>query len=88
LLQGLARGRKEALTIFLPSGMTTDDVAAFLQKTPKTESIPYDAVRLAATSPTGSVLFWGLRKRALFCRRFQSKKNMLPAGTKRNRCFR
>jgi len=53
LLQGLALRKEDALTIFLPSGMTTDDVAAFLQKTPKTESIPYDAVRLAATSPTG-----------------------------------
>jgi hypothetical protein len=37
LLQGLGARQDDALTIFLPSGMTTDDVAAFLQKTPKTE---------------------------------------------------
>ena len=64
-LQGLANQKEDALTVFLPSGMTTDEVAAFLQKTPKTESIPYDAVRLAATSLTGSVLFWGISQKSI-----------------------
>jgi len=68
--------------------MTTDDVAVFLPENSENRRFPIDAVRLAATSPTGSVLFWGLRKRALFYRRFRLKKNMLPADMKRNRFLR
>ena len=58
LLHKLETGGEDAVSILLPSGMTTEDVSAFLQNTPQAQAIPYDAVRLAATSPTGSVLFW------------------------------
>ena len=43
LLHRLEACNENAISIFLPSGMTTDEVTAFLQKAPKTESIPYDA---------------------------------------------
>jgi peptide subunit release factor 1 (eRF1) len=79
-LSALANKKEEALTIFLPSGMTTDEVAAFLQKTPKTESIPYDAVRLAATSPTGSVLFWGSTQKSMVLPPFPIKEKYVTGG--------
>ncbi|MGA9696792.1 MAG: Vms1/Ankzf1 family peptidyl-tRNA hydrolase [Dehalococcoidales bacterium] len=79
-LQGLANQKADALTVFLPSGMTTDEVAAFLQKTPKTESIPYDAVRLAATSPTGSVLFWGISQKSIISPPFPIKEKYITGG--------
>ena len=80
LLRGLAARQEDSLTIFLPSGMTTDDVAVFLQKTPKTESIPYDAVRLAATSPTGSVLFWGATQKSIILPPFPIKEKYVAGG--------
>ncbi len=80
LLQGLANKKEDALTVFLPSGMTTDEVAAFLQKTPKTESIPYDAVRLAATAPTGSVLFWGISQKSIISPPFPIKEKYITGG--------
>jgi peptide subunit release factor 1 (eRF1) len=60
--------------------MTTDEVTAFLQKAPKTESIPYDAVRLAATSPTGSVLYWGPTQKYLISPSFPQKEKYVTNG--------
>ena len=73
LLHRLEMCNEDAISIFLPSGMTTEEVAAFLRSTPKTESIPYDAVRLAATSPTGSVLYWRPTQKYLISPPFPQK---------------
>ena len=60
--------------------MTTEDVTAFFQKTPKTQSIPYDAVRLAATSPTGSVIFWGVTQKCIILPPFPLKEKYITNG--------
>ena len=65
LLHRLETYNDEAITIFLPSGLSTESISAFFQKTQKTQSIPYDAIRLAAVSPTGSILFRGLTQKYL-----------------------
>ena len=80
LLHRLEACKEEATSIFLPSGMTTEEVSAFLRKTPKTESIPYDTVRLAATSPTGSILFWGLTQKYLISPPFPQKEKYVTNG--------
>ena len=80
LLHRLEACNENAISIFLPSGMTTEEVTAFLQKTPKTETIPYDAVRLAATSPTGSALFWGQNQKYLISPPFPQKEKYVTNG--------
>jgi hypothetical protein len=80
LLHRLEMCNEEAISIFLPSGMPTEDVTAFLQKTPKTESIPYDAIRFAATSPTGSVLYWGKTQKYLVSPPFPQKDKYVTNG--------
>ena len=80
LLHRLETYNEDVITIFLPSGMTTDDVTAFLQKTPNTQSIPYDAVRLAATSPTGSVLFWGVTQKYIIVPSFPLREKYITNG--------
>ena len=76
----LETSSEDAISIFLPSGMTTEEVLDFLQKTPKTQSIPYDAVRLAATSPTGSVLFWGIKQKCIILPPFPLKEKYITNG--------
>ena len=80
LLHRLATCAEEAVSIYLPSGMTTDDVTAFLRSTPKTQSIPYDAVRLAATSPTGSVLYWGTMQKCIILPPFPLREKYITNG--------
>ena len=80
LLQRLESGKEDAISILLPSGMTTEEVSVFLQKTPQTQSIPYDAVRLAATSPTGSVLFWGVTQKSIILPPFPLKEKYITNG--------
>ena len=80
LLDRLEICNEDALTIFLPAGMTTEEVSVFLQKTPKTQSIPYDAVRLAATSHTGSVLFWGTTQKCIILQPFPLKEKYITNG--------
>jgi peptide subunit release factor 1 (eRF1) len=80
LLQRLASGKEDAISILLPSGMTTEEVSLFLQKTPQTQSIPYDAVRLAATSPTGSVIFWGAAQKSIILPPFPLKEKYITNG--------
>ena len=80
LLQRLENGKEDAISILLPSGMTTEEVSVFLQKTPQTQSIPYDAVRLAATSPTGSVLFWGVTQKSIILPPFPLKEKYITNG--------
>jgi len=80
LLHRLETCEEDAISIFLPSGMTTEEVTIFLQKTPKTESIPYDAVRIIATSPTGSVLYWGPTQQYLISPPFPQKEKYVTNG--------
>ena len=80
LLHRLEIISEDALTIFLPAGMMTDEVNNFLQKTTKTQSIPYDAVRLAATSPTGSALFWGIKQKCIILPPFPLKEKYITNG--------
>ena len=80
LLRRLETCKEEAISIFLPSGMTTDEVTAFQRSAPKTESIPYDAVRLAANSPTGSVLYWGQNQKYLISPPFPQKEKYITDG--------
>ena len=80
LLHRLETYNDEAITIFLPPGISTDAISAFFQKTQKTQSIPYDAVRLAATSPTGSMLFWGLTQKYLVSPPFPVKEQYIING--------
>jgi hypothetical protein len=80
LLHRLETCEEEAITTFLPSGMTTEEVTAFLRSASKAESIPYDAVRLAATSPTGSVLFWGATQKYIISPPFPQKEKYVTSG--------
>ena len=80
LLQRLESGKEDAISILLPSGMTTEEVSVFLQKTPQTQTIPYDAVRLAATSPTGSVIFWGAAQKNIILPPFPLKEKYITNG--------
>ena len=80
LLYSLETCKEKAISIFLPSGMTTEDVTIFLRSAPKTESIPYDAVRLVATSPTGSVLYWGPTQKYLISPPFPQKEKYITNG--------
>jgi hypothetical protein len=80
LLHRLETYNDEAITIFLPPGISADAISAFFQKTQKTQSIPYDAVRLAATSPTGSMLFWGLTQKYLVSPPFPVKEQYIING--------
>ena len=80
LLHRLEACKEEATSIFLPSGMTTEEVTAFFQKMPKTETIPYDVVRLIATSPTGSVLYWGQTQKYLISPSFPQKEKYVTNG--------
>ena len=70
----------DAISVYLPAGMMTDEVNNFLQKTTKTQSIPYDAVRLAATSPTGSALFWGIKQKCIILPPFPLKEKYITNG--------
>jgi peptide subunit release factor 1 (eRF1) len=80
LLHRLETSDEDAISIFLPSGMPTEEVTTFLQKTPKAESIPYDAVRIAATSPTGSGLYWGRTQKYLISPPFPQKEKYVANG--------
>ena len=60
--------------------MTTEDITDLLQKTTKTQSIPYDAVRLAATSQTGSVIFRGQTQKYLILPPFPLKEKYVTNG--------
>jgi hypothetical protein len=80
LLHSFETNKEEAISIFLPSGMTTEDVTTFLQKTPKTETIPYDTIRLAATFPTGSVLYWSATQKYLISPPFPQKEKYVANG--------
>jgi hypothetical protein len=80
LLHRFEASAEEAVSIYLPSGMTTDEVTAFLRSTPKTQSIPYDAVRLAATSPTGSVLYWGTMQKCIILPPFPLREKYITNG--------
>ena len=80
LLHSLETCDEEAISIFLSSGMTTEDVTTFLRSAPKTESIPFDAVRLVATSPTGSVLYWGPTQKYLISPPFPQKEKYITNG--------
>jgi len=80
LLKRLGTIEEEAISIFLPSGMSTEDVSTFLEKTPKIQSIPYDAVRLAANSPTGSMFFWGTMQKYLVLPPFPLKEKYVTNG--------
>ena len=70
----------DAISVYLPAGMMTDEVNNFLQKTTKTQSIPYDAVRLAATSPTGSALFLGIKQKCIILPPFPLKEKYITNG--------
>ena len=80
LLHRLETYNDEAITIFLPSGLSTESISVFFQKTQKTQSIPYDAIRLAAVSPTGSILFWGLTQKYLLSPPFPVKEQYIING--------
>jgi hypothetical protein len=80
LLNRLNGCAEDAMSIFLPSGMTLDEVAAFLKNAPNADSIPYDAVRLAATSPTGSVLYWGKTQKCIILPSFPLKEKYITNG--------
>jgi hypothetical protein len=80
LLGKLSANKEEAVSIFLPTGMTLEEVGAFYQKTPVVEPIPYDAVRLAATAPTGSVLYWGKQQKYLISPPFPQKEKYVTNG--------
>ena len=80
LLHRLEMCNEEAISIFLPSGMMTDEVTTFLRSDPKTETIPYDAVRLAANSPTGSALYWGQNQKYLISPPFPQKEKYVTNG--------
>ncbi len=80
LLHRLDAVTEDAITIFLPPGMTLEEVAAFLRSTPKTESIPYDTIRLAATSPTGSVIYWGTTQKSIILPPFPLKEKYITSG--------
>jgi len=80
LLHRLETYNDEAITIFLPSGLSTDAISSFFQKTQKTQSISYDAIRLAAASPTGSILFWGMTQKYLVSPPFPIKDQYIING--------
>ena len=80
LLHRLETCDEDAISIFLPSGLTTEEVTVFLQKAPKTETIPYDTIRLAAISPTGSVLYWGPTQKYLVAPPFPQKEKYVTSG--------
>jgi len=64
----------------LPSNLSTESISAFFKKTEKTRSIPYDAIRLAASSATGSMLFWGMTQRYLISPPFPVKEQYIING--------
>jgi peptide subunit release factor 1 (eRF1) len=80
LLHRFESCEEEAISIFLPSGMSTEDITTFLNKTPKTQSVPNDAVRLAAGSLTGSVFFWGTTQKYLVLPPFPLKEKYITNG--------
>ena len=80
LLGKLQSVKEEAVSIFLPAGMTLEEVAEFYAKAPKGDVIPYDAVRLAATAQTGSVLYWGKTQKFLVSPPFPQKEKYVTNG--------
>jgi hypothetical protein len=77
LLHRLEPCDEEAISLFLPSGMPMSDIETILKKSPVTQSIPTDAVRLAGSSQTGSVFFWGLTQKTLISPPFPLEENYI-----------
>ncbi len=80
LLHRLKTCDEEAISMFFPSGMPVVDIESILKKTPVTQLIPQEAVKLAGRSLTGSVLFWGLTQKALISPPFPLKENYITNG--------
>jgi hypothetical protein len=80
LLHSLENQDEEAISIFFPSGMPMTDVAAILKTTSVTQLIPQEAARIAGSSQTGSVLFWGLTQKYLISPPIPLKEKYITSG--------
>ena len=87
-LQGLANKKEDALTVFLPSGMTTDEVAAFSAENTENR---INSLRCREAGGDFShrfgAILGNITEIDYFTAVSQLEKSMLPAVMKRSRCF-
>ena len=77
LLHSLETSEEKSIAIFLPAGMLIADAENILKTTPVTQSIPPEAMKLAGSSATGSVLFWGTSQKFLISPPFPLKESYI-----------
>ncbi len=77
LLHQLETGDNSIITVYLPSGMPMVDIEILLKRNPLAQTIPADAIRLAAVSMTGSILFWGTSRKYLISPPFPLKEKYI-----------
>ncbi|MDD5288230.1 MAG: Vms1/Ankzf1 family peptidyl-tRNA hydrolase [Dehalococcoidales bacterium] len=80
LLDELKAGNDKAISLYLPAGIYSAEIEAIFSKIPVIQSIPLNATKLAGSSGTGLVLFWGEKQKYLISPPFPLKEKYITNG--------
>jgi len=76
----LVQNHEIATTLYLPAGMSANEVDSYLKQIPTIVSISADVSKNIATSKTGVAIFWGQTQKQLIIPPFPIKDKYLIAG--------
>ena len=79
-LDELEANDDQAVSLFVPHGLTLTKVENLLEKVPATRAVAPDIAELATGSPTGAILFWGSSRKSLILPPFPITKKYIVQG--------
>ena len=79
-LDELEANDDQAVSLFVPHGLTLTKVENLLEKVPATRAVAPDIAELAAGSPTGAILFWGSSRKSLILPPFPITEKCIAPG--------
>ena len=77
LLTELETADGEAMSLYLPAGLSTKDIESLVEKVPPAQAVAPDIITLAAHSPTGAALLWGASRKCLVLPPFPIKERYI-----------
>ena len=80
LLDELEATDSEAMTLYMPPGLSVLEAGGFLERVFGAKAIPSDLTELVVGSETGTVLFWGIARRYLVLPPFPLTESYLTYG--------
>jgi len=80
ILVELEQNREIATTLYLPAGISTNEVGSYLKQISAMEYIMTDMTESIISSQTGAVIFWGQTQKRLILPPFPVKDKYLSSG--------